>query len=76
MNEYKTTDLALSSYLKMKGFKNEIILQGRKATFIFSKDVSEAVKDFYNGDGEFFIYNAHSRNLKSQVENLMKGGNK
>jgi len=72
---YKTTDLALSSYLKMKGFKPEIELHGRKATFIFVGNTRDAVKNFYDGDGDFFMFNAHSRGLKSQVENLMKGGN-
>ena len=71
---YKTTDLALASYLKLKGFKPEITLRGKQGIFIFVGEVREEVKHFYDGDGDFFIYQAHSRGLKSQVENLMEGG--
>ncbi len=75
-DKYKTTDLALASYLKLKGFCPEVVPLGKgRGEFIFVGDVREFVKSFYDGDGEFFLFNAHSRGLKSQIENLMKGGN-
>jgi len=72
---YKTSDIALGSYLKLKGFKPEIKkINPSKAVFIFTAEgIKEEADSFYNGDGDFLSYASSMRSLKSQVMNMLKG---
>ena len=72
---YRTSDIALGSYLKLKGFRHEIHkVSPGKAVFIFFDDgIDTMAVDFYNGEGKFLSYASSMRSLKSQVMNTLKG---
>lgn len=72
VREYKTTDLALAGYLRLKGLpviRVELIPENRrKSRFVFDDtvDVAEHLAlEFANG--EFQEYDAHVRSLKKLI---------
>ncbi len=73
--KYKTSDIALGSYLKLKGFKPEIVKHSpTKAVFIFTGgEIEKEANGFYNDEGSFLNFAANMRSLKSQVMNMLKG---
>ena len=66
-NKYTTSDLYLTAYLKLKGFKMSVEKNNKKATFIFDRndEIIEAVTDYLNESGncEPLLYANSIKNL-------------
>jgi len=73
---YKTSDIALGSYLKLKGFVVDVKkINENKAVFHFEGELANKEADeYYNGKGDFLAYSSSLRSLKSQTMNLLRGG--
>jgi hypothetical protein len=73
-NKYTTTDLYLSAFLRIKGFKFDIEKDGRKVIFSFEKteDLSRSVIDYLNEEGQCapLTYSNSIKNLKNLIYNL------
>tara|TARA_R110001592_G_scaffold67486_8_gene207115 strand:- start:612 stop:845 length:234 start_codon:yes stop_codon:yes gene_type:complete len=73
-NKYTTSDLYLTAYLKLKGFKMSVEKNNKKATFIFDRndEIIKAVTDYLNesGDCEPLLYANSIKNLKNLLYNL------
>ena len=73
-NKYTTSDLYLTAYLKLKGFKMVVEKNKGKATFIFER-TDEIVKEVTNylneaGSCEPLLYANSIKNLKNLLYNL------
>ena len=73
-NKYTTSDLYLTAYLKLKGFKMVVEKNKGKATFIFER-TDEIVKEATNylneaGSCEPLLYANSIKNLKNLLYNL------
>jgi hypothetical protein len=71
---YKTSDLYLAAFLKLKGFKMSVEKNKNKAIFIFEKtdELTVLVNDYLNEGGscEPLLYTNSIKNLKNLLYNL------
>ena len=72
--KYKTSDLYLSAFLKLKGFKMSIEKNKNKVVFVFEKteELMLNVNDYLNEGGtcEPLLYTNSIKNLKNLLYNL------
>lgn len=68
--EYKTTDLALASYLKLKGFNYTLERTKNIGTFIFNEDVTIEIKNFYQDKDSFRDYANAIKDLKRELKTV------
>jgi hypothetical protein len=70
---YVTTDLYLTAYLKVKGFKCRVVKQGNKSRFVFDNSVSLILHvDEYlteSGSCEPLAFTNAIKNLKTLLHN-------
>lgn len=73
-NKYTTSDLYLTAYLKLKGFKMVVEKHKGKANFIFEKtdEITKEVTNYLNETGscEPLLYANSIKNLKNLLYNL------
>jgi hypothetical protein len=73
-SKYTTSDLYLTAYLKLKGFKMTVEKTKGKATFIFERteEIMKEVADYLNESGscEPLLYANSIKNLKNLLYNL------
>jgi len=73
-NKYTTSDLYLTAYLKLKGFKMVVEKNKGKATFIFERtdEIVKEVTNYLNESGscEPLLYANSIKNLKNLLYNL------
>jgi hypothetical protein len=71
---YKTSDLYLAAFLKLKGFKMSVEKNRNKAIFIFEKtdELVVLVNDYLNEGGSCqpLLYTNSIKNLKNLLYNL------
>lgn len=71
---YKTSDLYLAAFLKLKGFKMSVEKNRNKAIFIFDKtdELVVLVNDYLNEGGSCqpLLYTNSIKNLKNLLYNL------
>ena len=71
---YKTSDLYLAAFLKLKGFKMSVEKNRNKAIFTFEKtdELSLLVNEYLNEGGSFstLLYTNYIKNLKNLLYNL------
>jgi len=71
---YKTSDLYLAAFLKLKGFKMSVEKNRNKAIFTFEKtdELVVLVNDYLNEDGSCqpLLYTNSIKNLKNLIYNL------
>jgi hypothetical protein len=71
---YKTSDLYLAAFLKLKGFKMSVEKNKNKAIFIFEKtdELTVLVNNYLNEGGscEPLLYTNSIKNLKNLLYNL------
>lgn len=72
--KYKTSDLYLAAYIKLKGVKMEVEKNKNKGVFIFDRteDVMTHVSDYLSESGECspLLYTNSIKNLKNLLYNL------
>ena len=72
MENYRTTDLALSAFLEMQGFVPELEKSGmNKCTFIFndSAELRAEIRAFWNNSAQCLAFYSVLRNLKKRIMN-------
>ena len=73
MNKYKTSDLYLSAFLKLKGFKYEVEKLGKKIVFLFEEtpELLKLVNDYLteNASCDPLGYTNSIKNLKNFLYN-------
>ena len=73
-NTYKTSDLYLAAFLKLKGYKMSVEKHRNNASFIFEVDdfLNDLIVDYLNGEGncEPLLYSNSIKNLKNLLYNL------
>ena len=71
---YKTSDLYLAAFLKLKGFKMSVEKNRNKAIFTFEKtdELSLLVNEYLNEGGSCspLLYTNSIKNLKNLIYNL------
>ena len=71
---YKTSDLYLGAFLKLKGYKMSVEKNRNKAIFSFEVDseLNDLIVDYLNGEGscEPLLYANSIKNLKNLIYNL------
>lgn len=71
---YKTSDLYLAAFLKLKGFKMSVEKNRNKAIFIFEKtdELVVLINDYLNEGGSCqpLLYTNSIKNLKNLLYNL------
>jgi len=71
---YKTSDLYLAAFLKLKGFKMSVEKNRNKAIFIFEKtdELVVLINDYLNEGGSCqpLLYSNSIKNLKNLLYNL------
>ena len=72
MNEtYKTRDLILASYLKLKGYTPTLFRDEEgMGIFCFPEEVKTKAQEFYGNEGSFKEFHDTIRNFKQQVKSL------
>ena len=72
--KYSTSDMYLTAYLKLKGFKMTVEKNKNKAFFVFDKtdELSLAVNEYLNelGSCEPLLYANSIKNIKNLLYNL------
>jgi len=72
--KYTTSDLYLTAYLRVKGFKMDVEKNKNKAVFIFDKtdELTTKVNEYLNESGlcEPLSYSNSIKNLKNLLYNL------
>ena len=73
-SKYKTSDLYLAAFLKLKGYKMSVEKNRNKAFFSFEidSDLNDLIVDYLNGEGncEPLLYANSIKNLKNLIYNL------
>jgi len=71
---YSTSDLYLSAFLKLKGYKMSVEKNRNKVNFIFEVDetLNDLIVEYLNGEGacEPLLYANSIKNLKNLIYNL------